>query len=290
MTTTELPVDFSEVVPPTTHYVGDKPYLVRHRPARSQFRTGRRTDQGPIRPLIVAHTGESGTDTAGEDPKAENVARFIRRRSTAGSYHLVGDADSIIQLVRFADEAFHDGTGSNRWSIGISLAMNAADWPKLTPKRRGDFINTAAHMAAMAAAWLVGQGYAPPDPVLLTKAESNQRGASGFISHGRRDPSRRSDPGPLFPWSAFLDRYEQVALEDPYFLGIRSLAVEVKGTPDPERAYIEEMQRILGVEDDGIVGPVTFGALEALDSRADQMAENQANARRAAEEAVGWLS
>ncbi|MEM7272705.1 MAG: N-acetylmuramoyl-L-alanine amidase [Actinomycetota bacterium] len=171
---------------------------------RGQFRVGRRSK---VRSVIVVHTAESGTDQTGPDPKAENVARFIRDRSDAGSYHLIGDADSIIQLVRFENEAFQDGTGSNEWAIGISLAMNAEDWPTLPAERRSQFVDTAAQMAAIAAGWLTSQGLPAPAPRLLTKAESNNLTASGFISHARRDPTRRSDPGTGFPWDDFFTEY-----------------------------------------------------------------------------------
>ncbi|MEM9134309.1 MAG: N-acetylmuramoyl-L-alanine amidase [Actinomycetota bacterium] len=180
-------------------------YLEDNPPARSQFWVGRRD---PVRSVIVVHTAESGTDTDGPDPKAENVASFIQGRSGAGSYHLIGDADSIIQLVRFDNEAFGDRTGSNAWAIHISLAMNAADWPTIPVARRVELINTAGQMAAIAARWLNEQGRPTPQARLLTRVESDQATASGFISHARRDPGRRTDPGDDFPWALFFDAYQ----------------------------------------------------------------------------------
>ncbi len=181
-------------------------FLEQNPPARSQWREGRRD---PVKSVIEVHTAQSGTDRQGPDEKAEAVAGFISRRSSAGSYHLVGDADSIIQLVRFENEAFHDRTGSNRWSIAISLAMNAADWPTLTPTRRAELVDTAGQMAAIAAEWLIEQGLSVPAARLLTKAESDRPDASGFISHARRDPARRSDPGDHFPWDDFFAAYQR---------------------------------------------------------------------------------
>ena len=224
--------------------VRDGIYLEDNPPARSQFRVGRRD---PVKPIIVVHTAESGTDRSGADPKAENVANFIRGRSTAGSYHLVGDADSIIQLIRFDNEAFHDRTGSNRWAIGISLAMNAGDWPSLSASRRAEFVATAGQMAAIAARWLRDRGLELPEPRLLTKTESDRLDASGFISHARRDPTRRSDPGAGFPWTSFFAAYQQ-SLGD--------------GGDDPSRdAVIRQLQRLVGTTPDGIIGPLTIAAL-----------------------------
>lgn len=181
-------------------------YLEDHPPARRQYLVGRR--RPGIRPVIVVHTAESGTDQTGPDPKAEGVADYIRTRSTAGSYHLIGDVDSIIQLIRFENEAAHDGTGSNRWAISISLAMNAADWPVLPEPRRLALLDTAGLMAAIGARWFIDQGHEPPRSVLLSKSESDRADANGFISHARRDPTRRSDPGRDFPWHLFFDRYQ----------------------------------------------------------------------------------
>lgn len=216
-------------------------YLEQNRPSRSQFRVGRRDN---VRPVIVVHTAESGTDRSGPDPKAENVANFIRTRSTAGSYHLIGDADSIIQLVRFSNEAFQDGTGSNRFAIGISLAMNAADWSSISASRRSELTDTAAQMAALAAEWLVSQGLDAPAAQRLSKAESNRTSASGFISHAERDPTRRSDPGRDFPWTDFLNRYQVLV-----------------GGGQSQDQLARELQRLVGVTADGDIGPISLAAL-----------------------------
>lgn len=179
-------------------------YLEEHPPKRAQSRA-RRDD---VRSVISIHTAESGTDFAGIDLKAENVARFIRDRTTAGSYHLVGDSDSIVQLLDMNLEAFQARGGSNRWAIGISLAMNAADWAKLSTARRGQFVDTAAQMSVIAARWLQARGLPAPAAVRLTKAQAFRGDASGFIDHARLDPARRSDPGVGFPWQQFFRSYQ----------------------------------------------------------------------------------
>lgn len=219
-------------------------FLEQNRPARSQFRVGRRD---PVKPVIVVHTAESGTDRAGADTKAEGVANFIRNRTGPGSYHLIGDADSIIQMIRFENEAFHDGTGSNRWAISISLAMNAADWPTLTSTRRRELTETAAQMAVIAAQWLDSRGLAMPAPRRLTKTQSDRSDASGFISHARRDPTRRTDPGVGFPWTEFFRVYQQLLSDD--------------GLEPPRDSLIRELQGLVGTAADGVVGPQTIAAL-----------------------------
>ena len=259
-------------------------YLEDNPPVRSQFRIGRRD---PVKPVIVVHTAESGTDRSGDDPKAENVAEFIRRRSDAGGYHLIGDRDSIIQLVRFDNEAFHDRTGSNRWAIGISLAMNAGDWSRLPAARRDELVDTAGQMAAIAAQWFLDRGLSAPAPALLTKAGSDKPTASGFISHARRDPGRRSDPGANFPWPAFFDRYR-------HHLG---------GTPMPTApltndlvAKLQEGLAAAGYQPgpaDGIYGPRTHAAaIESLNDNDEPTELDETIITKAAllDTGMAWLT
>ena len=80
--------------------------------------------------------------------------------------------------------------------------------------------------------------------MLLSKTESDQTNASGFISHARRDPSRRTDPGPDFPWADFFDRYLELMNSEP--------------TTDQ---VTRQLQRLIGVSADGIVGPISTAAL-----------------------------
>jgi len=229
-------------------------YLEDAPPHRTQYRVGRR--QPGIRSVVTVHTAESGLDLRGGDEKAENVAEFIRRRDTAGSYCLLGDRDSIIQLVRFENEAFHDGTGSNRWSVGISLAMNADAWPTLSVAHRAEYVESAATMAVMAARWMVSQGLEAPRAQLLTKWQSERPDASGFISHALRDPTRRSDPGRHFPWVQFLDRYSELLDGDTQMARIEDedLVSFVQGYWNAENP-----ERLLDV--DGDWGPKTDGAV-----------------------------
>lgn len=178
-------------------------WLADHKPVRSQFRTGRRATPKPV---IVVHTTESGP---GSDAFA--VARFIQRRTDPGSYHPVGDRKgNIVQLVDFKNEAFGDGTGSNPWACHISLAMDAAEWGTLATTEWGALVDVCAEMAADVARWHLANGRPIPAAQLLSKSGSERADASGFISHARRDPNRRTDPGDKFPWAAMLARYQAI--------------------------------------------------------------------------------
>lgn len=179
-------------------------YLDDHPPARRQFRQRYAQPSG----LIVVHTAESALDKIGEDTGAEGVAAFIARRTDPGSYHRIVDSDSIVALVRFDQAAYGDGTGSNEFAIHLSFACHAADWPHMDPARRDAFLANGARAAREAATWLADQHGITVPARRVTRAQSDQR-APGFISHAERDPARRTDPGPAFPWDRFLTLYAQ---------------------------------------------------------------------------------
>jgi hypothetical protein len=178
-------------------------YLEQHHPRVRQFRRPRRAKPSG---LIVVHTAESVMDVVGPDTGAENVAAFIAGRSDYGSYHTLVDSDSRVRLVPFDAEAYGDGTGSNPFAIHISFALAAADWPRLTPEKRALFIRRGAQAAAEAARWVSDVHGIDIPAQRVTLAQSNRR-VPGFISHGERDPGRRTDPGAAFPWSLFLAEY-----------------------------------------------------------------------------------
>lgn len=191
--------------------MSETPYLVRNPPARSQFRSPRRAK---LTGCIVVHTAESTPDTAGPDTGAENVANFIRTRSTPGSYHKLSDSDSRIQLVRFDDEAYGDGTGSNPWAIHISAATQAAQWLKLPQAWRDACVANMAKDAADAARHIKAKEGITVPARRISKAQSDN-GLPGFIPHGDRDPGRRTDPGFHFPWAQFLRLFDEEMNPEP---------------------------------------------------------------------------
>ena len=179
-------------------------YLIDHPPASRQYRSPRReTPSG----LIVVHTAENTPDTIPEDRGAEAVAAFIANRSDPGSYHVLCDADSIVNLVRYTDEAFHDATGSNPHSFGLSAATQAHRWADMPGWWVDGCIENMAAAAAKYARWIAAEHGVIIPPVRVTRDESEAR-VPGFISHAERDPARRTDPGEGFPWTRFLREFE----------------------------------------------------------------------------------
>jgi hypothetical protein len=180
-------------------------WLETHPPLRQQFIRPRRA---AATGAIVVHTAENTTDvTLPTDNGAEAVARFIATRTdAAGSYHSVVDSDSIVRVMPYSWEAFHEATGGNRWSLGLAIACHAAEWPVLPVAWIVRAIDLAAEEAAMMAAW-VKETHGIEVPATRITASQYRNGQPGFIAHAQLDPTRRSDPGPKFPWDAFLDRY-----------------------------------------------------------------------------------
>jgi hypothetical protein len=188
-------------------------YLIDHPPRTQQFRCPRR-----VRPsgIIGVHTAESIGDEIGPDSGAENVARFIANRTTFGSYHLLADSDSIIQLVEFRCVAYHIGThGLNEHTIGVSAAAQAAKWNTYSKTWREATVRNMARASARAARWL-HRTYGITVPARRITLAQALAGHRGFLAHGDADPARRTDPGATFPWTLFLNTYAaEMAGQDP---------------------------------------------------------------------------
>lgn len=179
-------------------------YLDDHPPARRQFRPRADAPSG----LLVMHTAEFPMDLLGPDTGAEDVARFISTRSDPGSYHRLVDTDSIVAVVRFDQAAYGDGTGSNDFAIHISFACKAAGWKGMSDADRRAFLRNGAKAAAEAARWVKATRNIDVPTRRVSRVESDLR-KPGFISHGERDPGRRSDPGADFPWAEFLEMFDE---------------------------------------------------------------------------------
>lgn len=250
-----------------------------HPPARSQYRSPRRDRPSGV---VVVHTAESTPDYVAFDGGAEAVARFIQGRSDPGSYHDLADSDSCLNLVPYGAEAYHDGTGSNRHSYGVSVATRADVWPLAPREWRDGAIRQAAAAAARYAAWARSAHGVVIPARRITRAQSEQR-VPGFISHGERDPGRRTDPGAQFPWDDFLAEFarltsqpttnpgdvmnkDQEAKLDRVLASLRR--IENEHFPDVERAVDDANEDgILVVPEDWADGDAVFYVAESFQSK-----------------------
>lgn len=185
-------------------------WLVTHPPARSQYRHPRRGEPSGV---VAVHTAENTPDYVAFDGGAEAVANFIRNRDTPGSYCDLVDSDSCMHLVRYMDEAFHDGTGTNSHSYGLSVATRADVWPLAPQAWRDGAIEQAAQAAARYASWLHARSGIVIPGERINAAQARVR-RPGFVTHAELDPTRRSDPGQHFPWDQFLARYTDIMEDD----------------------------------------------------------------------------
>lgn len=159
--------------------------------------------------MVAVHTAENTPDEVAFDGGAEAVARYEEIRTTPGSYHDLVDSDSCINLVRYADAAWHDGTGTNHHSYGLSVATRADVWPFAPPAWRAGAVEQAAQAAARYARWLHARNGTVIPAHRITAAQARAR-VPGFVTHAELDPGRRSDPGAGFPWDRFLARYAEL--------------------------------------------------------------------------------
>jgi hypothetical protein len=182
-------------------------YLVDHPPKRRQYYGNRRKQ---VTGSIVLHDAEcAAVFKLNQDNAAESVAKFISIRSDAGSYHSIVDSDSIVRVGSYEWEMFHEGTGGNSWSLGLSFACNTKVWTTAPAWWLDAIIVNGAQEAYNMAMW-VKETAGVNVPAIHISAEQYRAGQPGFVSHAQLDTGRRSDPGKDFPWAVFLEKYRRL--------------------------------------------------------------------------------
>lgn len=151
--------------------------------------------------VIVIHTPEVLPDYVGDDTSAEAVSKYFSTTDRSASAHVNIDRDSIVPWLPPDHVAFHV-RNYNSVGYGAEIGYRASEWGK-KPEVDEEIINrVATHLAPIATKYGI--------PVkFITKAEVD-KGAYGFTSHAQLDPTRRTDPGPNFPWQ---DLFAAITLE-----------------------------------------------------------------------------
>ena len=192
---------------------------------------------------VVVHSAEVPPDYVPPDYGAENTARYFTGSDRPASYHRIADSDSIVRFLPFDHEAYHDATGGNRWSVGVSMGTQAHTWGTNLEHDELVLRNAARAIAEAARYWA---SLAPGrDPLAvarwITPAQYRAK-EPGLVEHGQLDPSRRSDP-----WTTHRLRPD---LRDRLVAYVRAEltgqpAPEPEPTPDPEELTVADIAAIL---------------------------------------------
>ncbi len=193
---------------------------------------------------IVIHTAENATDVNPPDTGAEAVARYISTRTNYGSYHSIVDSDTTVHVGEYGWEMFHEGTGGNRWSLGLSFACQASQWLRLPEAWVDSALTNGAIEAARMAAW-VQATVGVTVPARRITAAQYRAGEAGFISHAELDPGRRSDPGTDFPWNRFLAEFADFTNQTPDLTPPQETPMDEYCMPANREATIRESQQVL---------------------------------------------
>ena len=204
---------------------------------------GRYRRRDPFSGGIVVHTAEVPPDYVAPDFGAERTADYFTGSTRPASYHRIADSDSIVPFLPLDHEAYHDATGGNRWSVGVSMGTQAHTWGTNLEHDELVLRNAARAIAEAARYWA---SLAPGrDPLAvarwITPAQYRAK-EPGLVEHGQLDPSRRSDP-----WTTHRLRPD---LRDRLVAYVRAEltgqpAPEPEPTPDPEELTVADIAAIL---------------------------------------------
>lgn len=173
-------------------------YLFDNPPAIQQFhrtRNGAGWTGG-----VLIHTAENVMDNVGPDTGAENVAAYIQRRTSYGSYHVLADSDSVIELLPPTATAFHcAASGYNSTTVGVSYACRSVDLDVNSQW----FRQATDRIAGVLVRWWRDSGF-DPNRVAFVPAPRT-REALGLSTHGDAQPADRSDAWTRHPQRAQLE-------------------------------------------------------------------------------------
>jgi N-acetyl-anhydromuramyl-L-alanine amidase AmpD len=185
-------------------------------PPKSWTKAGRTSVQ-----LVVIH------DTEGSEglTSAEDGAAYDQRRTDGTSTHYFHDADSTVQCVRTEDLAHAARAQGNRRGIQHELcgkaSQGAAGWAD--PVSQGTLRQAARQVARDCKKWGI-----PARKLSADQVGAGWKGICGHVDITNafpQDNGTHTDPGPAFPWPAFL-KMVQAEMEDDSMAGLTAADVQ----------------------------------------------------------------
>lgn len=177
-----------------------------------------RPDQRTARDVtaIVIHTTEGAYDerksfAENQADNFRNTVRYFQKNDRSVSAHyVIGPNGEICQMVRETDVAYTQ-TYYNGRSFGIECA-GWSDRPETwTPQMMEALVNLTAYLCAkweIPAQHPVGTAYEGPHRKTGPDGARHYTG-KGLVGHFQIQPWNKTDPGPFFPWQAFVERVRQ---------------------------------------------------------------------------------
>lgn len=208
---------------------------------------------------IVLHVtaGIQDLDIAGTDLSAEKTAAWAVNSGAKVSWHVGTDSDSIVPCLPSSYTGWHAAKYNSR-TIGIEISNKDARWDN----KPDQWVEKTIRNTAKAAAAYVKEFNLPL--VISTKSQvdtAHNKGTKfGFTYHSYLS-TIRSDPGKTFPWARFIAmvKEELQPLDKPgRFLTEDGIA---------DSGTWKVIQKWVGVERDGYVGPQTIGGIQRVSGR-----------------------
>jgi peptidoglycan hydrolase-like protein with peptidoglycan-binding domain len=238
-------------------------YLLDNPPASQQFWPSRNNG---ISGGVVIHT----TEGSGGGSAAENTAGFIARRQDPGSYHCIVDVDSTVMMMPDDYTAYGvaaPGYNSKCWMIAI--AARSSDLDGNSPDTQAEIDRMGAEIVAF---WQRNGIDVASASQFIGEDVKNR---PGLAHHGDVQAWDRSDA-----WSRREDRwiFDSLLLQAiERHSGAAPVAPPTPTQPVPvlpESVWkvgstgdkVRDIQKIVGVAQDGVFGPVTEAAVKVWQS------------------------